>query len=102
MMLPSSTVELVFPPSLMARPAPWNAPPGAALASESMGLALHFAPARWLLLDTPQVAVAAAANGASSNSMGHTPRKHCRRRLACRLFSMGVTVPHCRCSIAQR
>jgi sarcosine oxidase gamma subunit len=63
MMLPSSTVELVFPPSLMARPAPWNAPPGAALASESMGLALHFAPARWLLLDTPQAAVAAAVQG---------------------------------------
>jgi sarcosine oxidase gamma subunit len=71
MMLPSATVELVFPASLVARPAPWNAPAGAVLASESLGLALHFAPARWLLLETPQAAVAAAVQGgAVANDVG--------------------------------
>jgi sarcosine oxidase gamma subunit len=61
--MPSSTVELVFASSPDARPAPWNAPPGAAFDSQSTGLALHFAPARWLLLETPQAALAAAVQG---------------------------------------
>ncbi len=52
MKTPGSSIELLFPPGVSAPPVPWHAPPGAALSSDSLGLALHFAPARWLLLDT--------------------------------------------------
>ena len=60
MKTPGSSIELIFPPSVSAPPAPWDAPPGAALSSESLGLVLHFAPARWLLLDTAAALVEAA------------------------------------------
>ena len=52
MKTPGSSIELIFPPGVSALPAPWDAPSGTALPLEPQGLALHFAPARWLLLDT--------------------------------------------------
>lgn len=60
MKMPGSRIELIFPPSATAPPAPWDAPPGAVLSSDSLGLALHFAPARWLLLGTAAALVDAA------------------------------------------
>ncbi len=60
MKTPGSSIELIFPPSATAPPAPWDAPPGAVLSSDSLGLALHFAPARWLLLGTAAALVDAA------------------------------------------
>ncbi|MGB8692664.1 MAG: hypothetical protein WCD08_04070 [Steroidobacteraceae bacterium] len=60
MKTPDSSIELAFPPGVTAPPVPWDAPPGAALSSDSLGLALHFAPARWLLLDTAAALVDAA------------------------------------------
>jgi sarcosine oxidase gamma subunit len=60
MKMPGSSIELVFPPGVAVLPAPWDAPPGAVLSSDSLGLALHFAPARWLLLDTAAALVDAA------------------------------------------
>jgi len=60
MKTPGSSIELIFPPSVTAPPAPWDTSPGAALSSGSLGLALHFAPARWLLLDTAAALIDAA------------------------------------------
>lgn len=59
MKTPGTSIELIFPPGVSA-PTPWDAPPGAVLSSDSLGLALHFAPARWLLLDTAAALVDAA------------------------------------------
>lgn len=62
MKTPGSIIELIFPPGVTVPPAPWYAPPGAALRSDSLGLALHFAPARWLLLDTAAALVDTAVH----------------------------------------
>lgn len=63
---PTACFELVFAPAHQTkRPAPWQGAPGCVVAFEPGGLALHFAPARWLLIDVgARVADAAVDAGA--------------------------------------
>lgn len=89
MKAPGSSIELIFPPSVSAPPAPWDAPPGTALRLEPLGLALHFAPARWLLLNMAAALVdAAVQSGALAIDVDgkwtlfELPEPHARRTLS--------------------
>lgn len=66
--IPTTCHELVISPALSAvLPAPWRAAPGCVERFGSVGIAMHFAPARWLLLDVAAPSVdAALAAGAQS------------------------------------
>lgn len=62
-LLPARCVELVFAPAHGApRPAPWRAAPGSVRHLDSGAAALHFAPARWLLIDAVEPSLQAAVD----------------------------------------
>jgi hypothetical protein len=65
-LLPARCVELVFAPAHGAPwPAPWQAAPGTVVHLDAGGLALHFAPARWLLIDAVERSLQAAEDAAA-------------------------------------
>jgi hypothetical protein len=61
-----SVLELVFPSPADGLPPSWQALPGAVLRQGPRGLALHFAPARWLLFDYDPAVVAVAVNAGAT------------------------------------